>query len=110
MPTHGDAGRRRDVDSGHASLEVTAGGRGVWGREMPGHGRAPGDGKADDHADHRSVLPLSEPHDVPGAHFTPRFDVNPNTGEAIGRERRRVVADNTVRATSPHIVFACLTG
>jgi predicted acyl esterase len=25
----------------------------------------------------------------------PRFDVNPNTGEAIGRERR-VVADNTV--------------
>jgi hypothetical protein len=26
----------------------------------------------------------------------PRFDVNPNTGEAIGRERRRVVADNTV--------------
>jgi len=22
--------------------------------------------------------------------------VNPNTGEAIGRERRRVVADNTV--------------
>ena len=26
----------------------------------------------------------------------PRFDVNPNTGEAIGRERRRVVADKTV--------------
>ncbi len=26
----------------------------------------------------------------------PRFDVNPNTGEPIGRERRRVVADNTV--------------
>jgi uncharacterized protein len=29
------------------------------------------------------------------AHF-PRFDVNPNTGEAIGRGRRRVGADNTV--------------
>jgi predicted acyl esterase len=26
----------------------------------------------------------------------PRFDVNPNTGEPIGRDRRRVVADNTV--------------
>jgi putative CocE/NonD family hydrolase len=26
----------------------------------------------------------------------PRFDVNPNTGEPIGRNRRRVVADNTV--------------
>jgi predicted acyl esterase len=26
----------------------------------------------------------------------PRFDVNPNTGEPIGRERLRVVADNTV--------------
>ena len=26
----------------------------------------------------------------------PRFDVNLNTGEPIGRDRRRVVADNTV--------------
>ena len=26
----------------------------------------------------------------------PRSDVNPNTEEPIGRERRRVVADNTV--------------
>jgi putative CocE/NonD family hydrolase len=26
----------------------------------------------------------------------PRFDVNPNSGEPIGRDRRRVVADNTV--------------
>ena len=33
--------------------------------------------------------------DVSSANL-PRFDVNPNTGEAIGRERRRVVADNTV--------------
>ncbi len=33
--------------------------------------------------------------DVSSSNF-PRFDVNPNTGEAIGRERRRVVADNTV--------------
>ena len=28
--------------------------------------------------------------DVSSSNF-PRFDVNPNTGEAIGRERRRVV-------------------
>ena len=33
--------------------------------------------------------------DVSSSNF-PRFDVNPNTGEAIGRERRLVVADNTV--------------
>ncbi len=33
--------------------------------------------------------------DVSSSNF-PRFDVNPNTGEAIGRVRRRVVADNTV--------------
>jgi uncharacterized protein len=33
--------------------------------------------------------------DVSSSNF-PRFDVNPNTGEAIGRERRRVVADNTL--------------
>jgi putative CocE/NonD family hydrolase len=33
--------------------------------------------------------------DVSSSNF-PRFDVNPNTGEPIGRERRRVVADNTV--------------
>jgi X-Pro dipeptidyl-peptidase C-terminal non-catalytic domain len=33
--------------------------------------------------------------DVSSSNF-PRFDVNPNTGEGIGRERRRVVADNTV--------------
>ena len=26
----------------------------------------------------------------------PRFDVNPNTGEPLGRDRRRVIADNTV--------------
>jgi hypothetical protein len=26
----------------------------------------------------------------------PRFDANPNSGEPIGRDRRRVVADNTV--------------
>ncbi|HTG09285.1 MAG TPA: CocE/NonD family hydrolase C-terminal non-catalytic domain-containing protein [Candidatus Eisenbacteria bacterium] len=33
--------------------------------------------------------------DVSSSNF-PRFDVNPNTGEAIGRERRRVVPDSTV--------------
>ncbi len=33
--------------------------------------------------------------DISSSNF-PRFDVNPNTGEPIGQERRRVVADNTV--------------
>ena len=33
--------------------------------------------------------------DVSSSNF-PRFDVNPNTGEPIGRERRRTVANNTV--------------
>lgn len=33
--------------------------------------------------------------DISSSNF-PRFDVNPNTGEPIGRDRRRVVADNTV--------------
>jgi hypothetical protein len=33
--------------------------------------------------------------DISSSNF-PRFDVNPNTGEPLGRERRRVVADNTV--------------
>jgi putative CocE/NonD family hydrolase len=33
--------------------------------------------------------------DVSSSNF-PRFDVNPNTGEPLGQERRRVVADNTV--------------
>jgi len=33
--------------------------------------------------------------DVSSSNF-PRFDVNPNAGETIGRARRRVVADNTV--------------
>jgi hypothetical protein len=41
------------------------------------------------------VLPLSEPHDVPGAHLTPRFDVNRTSGGAS--------------TTLPDIVFACLT-
>jgi putative CocE/NonD family hydrolase len=33
--------------------------------------------------------------DVSSSNF-PRFDVNPNTGEPLGRSRRTVVADNTV--------------
>jgi len=33
--------------------------------------------------------------DISSSNF-PRFDVNPNTGEPIGRDRLRVVADNTV--------------
>ena len=33
--------------------------------------------------------------DISSSNF-PRFDVNPNTGEPLGLDRRRVVADNTV--------------
>ena len=33
--------------------------------------------------------------DVSSSNF-PRFDVNPNTGEPLGRDRRKVIADNTV--------------
>jgi putative CocE/NonD family hydrolase len=33
--------------------------------------------------------------DISSSNF-PRFDVNPNTGEPIGRDRRRAVADNTL--------------
>ena len=33
--------------------------------------------------------------DVSSSNF-PRFDVNPNTGEPIGQDRRRAAADNTV--------------
>lgn len=33
--------------------------------------------------------------DISSSNF-PRFDVNPNTGDLIGLERRRVVADNTI--------------
>jgi hypothetical protein len=35
---------------------------------------------------------------IEGSNFA-RFDVNPNTGETIGRERRWVVADNTVESS-----------
>lgn len=33
--------------------------------------------------------------DISGSNF-PRFDVNPNTGEPLGKNRRMVTADNTV--------------
>ena len=33
--------------------------------------------------------------DVSSSNF-PRFDVNPNTGEPLGRDRRKVIADNSV--------------
>ncbi|MBQ17161.1 MAG: hypothetical protein CMJ65_08550 [Planctomycetaceae bacterium] len=33
--------------------------------------------------------------DVSSSNY-PRFDVNPNTGEPIGRDRRKTAADNTV--------------
>ena len=45
--------------------------------------------------------------DVSSSNF-PRFDVNPNTGEPLGRNRRMIAADNTVHhsATYPsHIVL-----
>ena len=51
--------------------------------------------------DHRIRL------DISSSNF-PRFDVNPNTGEPIGLDRRRVVADNTVHhdnQRSSHIVL-----
>jgi hypothetical protein len=34
--------------------------------------------------------------------YHPCFDVNPNMGEPMGRDRRRVVADNTVFHESGH--------
>ncbi|MCY3760661.1 MAG: CocE/NonD family hydrolase, partial [Gemmatimonadetes bacterium] len=45
--------------------------------------------------------------DVSSSNF-PRFDVNPNTGDPIGRERRRQGADNRVhhnRAQPSHVVL-----
>ena len=39
--------------------------------------------------------------DVSSSNF-PRFDVNPNTGEPLARERRRVAADNTVHHDHEH--------
>ena len=45
--------------------------------------------------------------DISSSNF-PRFDVNPNTGEPIGHERRRLSADNTVHhdaARPSHVVL-----
>ena len=45
--------------------------------------------------------------DIASSNF-PRFDVNPNTGEALGRHRRFVKADNTIyhdAARASHIVL-----
>ena len=39
--------------------------------------------------------------DISSSNF-PRFDVNPNTGEPIGRDRRRTAADNTVFHDAEH--------
>ena len=33
--------------------------------------------------------------DISSSNF-PRFDVNPNTGEPLGVDRRKVIADNTI--------------
>lgn len=48
--------------------------------------------------------------DISSSNF-PRFDVNPNTGEPIGRHRRTVDADNTVyhqRGNASHILLPLL--
>jgi len=48
--------------------------------------------------------------DISSSNF-PRFDVNPNTGEPLGRSRRRVAADNTIfhdRRRPSHIVLPVL--
>ena len=45
--------------------------------------------------------------DISSSNF-PRFDVNPNTGEDLGLDRRRAVADNTVyhdAQRSSHVVL-----
>jgi len=50
--------------------------------------------------------------DVSSSNF-PRFDVNPNTGEPLGRDRRRVVADNTVyheRGRASRVVLPLIPG
>jgi hypothetical protein len=39
--------------------------------------------------------------DISSSNF-PRFDVNPNTGEPLGKERRRLVAENSVHHSSQH--------
>jgi putative CocE/NonD family hydrolase len=48
--------------------------------------------------------------DISSSNF-PRFDVNPNTGEPLGRHRRMINADNTVyheRTNASHIVLPLL--
>jgi predicted acyl esterase len=50
--------------------------------------------------------------DVSSSNF-PRFDVNPNTGEPLGRSRRAVVADNTLyhdRQRPSHIRLPVVRG
>ena len=50
--------------------------------------------------------------DISSSNF-PRFDVNPNSGEALGLDRRKVVADNTVfhDAVRPsHVVLPVISG
>jgi putative CocE/NonD family hydrolase len=50
--------------------------------------------------------------DISSSNF-PRFDVNPNSGEPLGRDRRIVVADNTIyhsAAYPSHIVLPIIAG
>lgn len=45
--------------------------------------------------------------DISSSNF-PRFDINPNTGEPLGQEQRKVVAENTIyhdREHPSHIVL-----
>jgi putative CocE/NonD family hydrolase len=45
--------------------------------------------------------------DISSSNF-PRFDVNPNTGEPLGKNRRLAIADNTVHhdaARPSHVVL-----
>ena len=45
--------------------------------------------------------------DMPSSNF-PRFDVNPNTGEPLGLERRKIKADQSIHHDSlrpSHVVF-----
>jgi putative CocE/NonD family hydrolase len=49
--------------------------------------------------------------DLSSSNF-PRFDINPNTGEPMGRHTHQVVAHNTVyldRARASHIVLPTIT-
>ena len=45
--------------------------------------------------------------DISSSNF-PRFDVNPNTGEPLGRHRRKVVAENSVYHDAARLSYIVL--